>query len=346
VFYSSGGYNEIFFTLGEYYLPCHSYTNNTVWEYHPFSKHCVKDALNAWEQLREKLFFSEIGDKPTEIQGLLEGIGQCDKSRLKERAERLHNIIGGRISVLPPDARHVDYEVIPLMISDGCLYHCEFCCVKTRNPFQPRSKENISCQIRELKRFYGSNLKNYNALFLGNHDALAAGGNLICESAQEAFDAFEFSSSHMKRPTLHLFGSVDSLLNTSPDVFRKIDNLPFKTYINIGLESGDAAALTQIGKPISVQDVEAAFGRLRDVNQNYSNIEVTANFVIGDKLPPDHYQSLIELTVKTFPEFTNKGGIYISPLIKDKNKRELLRSFIKLKSMCRLPTYLYLIHRL
>ncbi len=232
------------------------------------------------------------------------------------------------------------------MISDGCLYHCDFCCVKTHNAFQPRSKEDISRQIRELKRFYDSNLKNYNALFLRNHDALGVGGDLLCDAALESFNEFEFDSSCMKKPTLHLFSSVDSLLNTVQDDFRKINHLPYKTFINIGLESVDAASLSQIGKPLNVRDVEAAYYRLREVNKNFLNIEITANFVIGEKLPPNHYRSLIELTVKTFDEFTNKGAIYISPLIKDKNKRELLRSFIRIKSMSRMPTYLYLIHRL
>jgi radical SAM superfamily enzyme YgiQ (UPF0313 family) len=87
----------------------------------------------------------------------------------------LNKIIGGRVSVLPPDTRHVDYDIIPLTIADGCLYHCRFCCVKTEQKFQVRSKENIHEQLRALKNHFGDDLVNYHALFLGNHDALAAG---------------------------------------------------------------------------------------------------------------------------------------------------------------------------
>jgi len=40
-------------------------------------------------------------------------------------------------------------------------------------------------QISKLKEFYGRNLENYSGLFLGNHDALLAGEELICNSAVE-----------------------------------------------------------------------------------------------------------------------------------------------------------------
>ena len=346
VFYSTGGYNEIFYTLGEYYLPCLSHKNNTVWDYHPFSDPTIQDSLKAFNGLIEYLSSIKFKKEPQEIQELIKTITSSEEKELKSRAKQLHQIIGGRISVLPPDARHVDYDVIPLMISDGCLYKCKFCCVKTGNTFQARSRESISRQIQELKQLYSLNISNYNALFLGNHDALAAGSDLLCDVALESFHEFRFGSSTMKNPSLHLFGSVDSLLKTSHRDFIRINQLPYKTYINIGLESVDSYTLSLIGKPLETQEVEAAFCRINQLNRDYINIEITVNFIIGDSLPPNHYQSLVELTVKHIDEFSNKGAIYISPLIKDRNKRELLRSFVKLKSMCRLPTFLYLIHRL
>lgn len=53
--------------------------------------------------------------------------------------------------------RHADYDIIPLNIADGCLYHCKFCCVKTDQKFQKRSKENILQQIVALKDHFGEN---------------------------------------------------------------------------------------------------------------------------------------------------------------------------------------------
>jgi hypothetical protein len=130
----------------------------------------------------------------------------CDDTALHERSQKLQAIIGGKMSVLPPDTRHVDYETIPVNIADGCLYRSKFCCVKSTRKFQARS-------------------------------------------------------------------STD-------------------TYINIGLESADRSTLALIGKPLSEAKVREAFWTMLDMNASYENIEVTANFVIGEVLSENHYQSI------------------------------------------------------
>jgi radical SAM superfamily enzyme YgiQ (UPF0313 family) len=250
------------------------------------------------------------------------------------------------VTVLPPDTRHVDYEVIPLMIADGCLYHCDFCRIKSRQGFYLRSKENILQQIRRLKHFYGANLVNYNALFLGNHDALAAGRESICMSVDQSYAAFGFESSHIKNPSLFLFGSVDSLLNAGNRLIETLNQLPMYTYINIGIESADDATLTQINKPLEIQKIESAFQMMLDVNRNHPNVEITANILLGDELRPEHYQSLIDLARYGLDRFYSKGAIYLSPLMTSRNNRMLLQKFIEIKRQSRLPTYLYLIQRL
>jgi len=78
----------------------------------------------------------------------------------------------------------------------------------------------------------------------------------------------------------------------------------------------------------------------------YLNIEITANFLIGDHLPPGHYRALIDMVRSRLDRFYSKGGIYLSPLHSSCNHRELLRTFGKIKNLSRLPTYLYLIQRL
>jgi radical SAM superfamily enzyme YgiQ (UPF0313 family) len=247
---------------------------------------------------------------------------------------------------LPPDARHVDYEVIPLMVADGCLYHCSFCCVKSNRSFRRRSKNNVRRQIQQLQAFYGVNLSNYNALFLGNHDALAAGAALLCSTAIEAYEVFGFEKARIKNPTLFLFGSVDSLLDAGDDLFDVLNQVPFYTYINIGLESVDAATLACIQKPLEINKIKDAFYKMLDVNRRYLNIEITANFLLGDQLPSAHYAALIELMRSGLDRFYSKGAIYLSPLNTSRNRTALLRRFVEIKNKSRLPTYLYLIQRL
>ncbi len=162
------------------------------------------NAFAVWPQLYGSLYGSNkdrLNFKAKELIGLI--IDNHD-GVLHERSQRLNEIIGGRVSVLPPDTRHVDYEIIPLMISDGCLYHCNFCCVKSAQKFQARSKTDILEQIGRLKDFYGRNIENYNGLFLGNHDALEAGEELISFSASEAYSALGFGRRGMT-PLVFLF---------------------------------------------------------------------------------------------------------------------------------------------
>ncbi len=346
VFYSVGGYNGIYSLLGEYYLPCLAYRSNSIWRYNPFDDANIQQAFAAWTQLLADLGTLHTNGVPAKIRTALALISRHDNPTLNARSKSLHRIIGGQISVLPPDTRHVDYDVIPLMIADGCLYHCDFCCVKTSRQFQPRARDNILQQIQDIVSFYGVNLRNYNAVFLGNHDALGAGYELIRMAATEAYIAFGLETSYVKNPSLFLFGSVDSLLDGGQTLIEAISRLPYYTYINIGLESADAATLHRLNKPLGITKIEDAFQMMLDVNRNYHNIEITANFLLEDQFPPNHYRSLIELVRNRLDRFYSKGALYLSPLNTHQNNRELRSKFVEIKNLSRLPAYLYLIQRL
>ena len=346
VFYSVGRYHRLFSFLGEYYLPCLSYPSNSLWKYNPFGESSVQKALKAWSQFQATLNPLPANGIPAKLKDFLGLIARHDANRLQAQSEKLHQIIGGPVSVLPPDTRHTDYEVIPLMVADGCLYHCDFCCVKSRQNFCRRSKANVYRQIQQLQAFYGANLGNYNALFLGNHDALAAGWDSIGLTAVEAYEAFGFEKSHVKNPALFLFGSADSLLNAPNKLLEDLNRIPFYTYINVGLESANVATLSQIGKPLEPAKVKDAFRKMLEINRHYLNIEITANFLLGDRLPPEHYAALIELVRDGLDRFYSKGGIYLSPLNTSRNREALLQRLVEIKNKSRLPVYLYLIQRL
>ncbi len=332
--------------LGEYYLPCFAYQSNTIVNFTPYAHPAVTGALGAWAQLYANIRTMNMDGLPSKTGAFLNRVSENDDSALHTCAENLHAIIGDRVSVLPPDTRHVDYEVIPLTIADGCLYHCRFCFVKTENKFRRRSMENIRLQIRNLKTLYGCNLQNYNSLFLGHHDALAAGEDRVCMAASEAFHAFDLENANLSHPRLFMFGSVDSFLKAGDTLVENLDRLPFYTHINIGLESIDADTLVNIGKPIKVADVHAAFMKMMDINRTCENIEVSANFLMGDPLSPEHHQSLADLLGSVSDIPTGKGAIYLSPLAGHQKGDALLQSFFEIKNRSRFPVYIYLIQRL
>jgi len=304
------------------------------------------NAFAAWSQLYANLYGVRKDGLHSKAKDLISLILNNDDWVLYERSQQLSAIIGGRVSVLPPDTRHIDYEIIPLMIADGCLYHCKFCCVKTAQQFKARPRADILEQIRQLKTFYGRNLENYNALFLGNHDALEAGDELICLAASEAYKTFGIADKRKFTPLLFLFGSVTSLLKSEHRLFEQLNHLPFYTYINIGFESINKPTLEFIGKPVDESKVLEAFQKMIDVNAAYTNIEITGNFLMGEALLPKHYQSLAELLRNAPVSSNGKGAIYLSPIKDSPKKRELLPQFYEIQNQSQIPVYIYLIQRL
>lgn len=349
VYYTVGdksGEDGIISWMGEYYLPCLPYASNPVWEIDYFSNPVIMDALAQWSQLYANLYSALSKGLFPHAKGLMAHILANDEQTLYVRSRELNKIIGERVSVLPPDTRHVDYDVIPLTIADGCLYHCDFCCVKSGRNFQKRSKRSILEQIAALKAHFGADMVNYHALFLGNHDALAAGKDLIRFAAQEAYDAFGFRPFDNQRPRLFLFGSVGSFLKSDRTLFEQLNRLPFYSYINVGFESIDHATLASIGKPITPEQVREAFEKMMEVNAGFDQVEITGNFIAGKSLSPDHDGSLADLLKDTGTNAPGKGAVYLSPLKDSPKKRELLPRFYRIKKESRLPVFVYLIQRL
>jgi hypothetical protein len=351
IYYSSGDYKDIHDYFGEYYFPCLPYPSNSIIGDNPFSENALHFALESWQWLQTKIKIRFPGVYPKSLKDFLTSVIENDQKTLRLKSDHLHHLIGGPVTVLPPDTRHVDYEVIPIIVADGCLYNCGFCRVKTGEDFTPRTSKDIIGQIKNLRQFYGKDLHNYNAIFLGQHDALSAGRELLEVAARNAYELFEFDRSYLRGTNLFLFGSVDSMIHSEERLFESLNVLPFSTYINVGLESNDSSTLEVLKKPVSVEKVREAFNRILNVNRRYERIEVTANFVFGKDLPPGHLPSVLELTRYKLNSSCDKGAVYLSPLMEEgmrdkENKRELLRRFLKLKTQSRLPTFIYLIQRL
>jgi tRNA A37 methylthiotransferase MiaB len=283
---------------------------------------------------------------PPTIQKFISLAVKNNLSMLYANSTKLHTIINDPVTVLPPDTRHVDYEVIPIIIADGCIYNCGFCSVKHTKKFSRRSKKNILEQINQLKSFYKMDISNYNSIFLAQHDALHAGRELIEFAAFQSFKKFDIKNSNIKAPGLFLFGSVDSLMKTDEATFKALNKTPFYIYINIGLESADQESLKLLKKPILAKNVQKAFFKMININRQFENIEISANFILNQDLPDTHYESILKLTRDSLGRFYSKGNIYLSPMNSETNKKETQDKFIVLKNQSCLPTHIYLIQRL
>lgn len=180
---------------------------------------------------------------------------------------------------------------------------------------------------------------------MGRHDALNCGNERIVWAALQAYELLDFKRSYLEECFLFLFGSVDSFLRSKDRLFESLNQLPYRTYLNLGLDSADQETLDLLGKPLKVEKVEEAFLRLSEINRKYDRLEVTANFVIDLKLPTGHWEALSRLSQKLFPHYFDKGAIYLSPL-SHAGRRQLLQRFQQLKMKSRRPFYLYLLQRL
>jgi len=342
-YYSSGSYySGVFDLYGEHYLPCVQYPTNTLLKEDPFRQAVVCEAIDAAERLAcefRKNF-------PLTESHSVDGGSFPQQDRKASGGSNLQSILGARIPVLPPDCRHVDYDVIPLLLADGCLYNCSFCRVKTGVDFSPRDRSEIERQLLALRDYLGPDLRNYNSIFLGQHDALAVEGEDLLHTAERAFSVFRLDKALLESPRLFFFGSADSLLGKKENFYAGLNGLPYISSINIGLESFDAETLAWLGKPVQPERILEAFRYANALNQSYPQLEISVNFVLGEDLPRGHRDRLHRNLSGTAKGLCGRSTVYLSPLIGGRANGRTIESFRDIKRRSVLDTCLYLIQRL
>ena len=305
----------------------------------------VSRLVSSWHDILSKTA-SRADDAPEPVRNFLSQALKNTPQALQKRAKDFFAISGGRVTVLPPDARHVRRQCDPADRGRGLSDRRRFCRVKTDSPFREKEPADIMRQIQGMKAWYGPDLANCNALFLGEHDALCASADLLKFTIHEACAALELFTSVMQGVSIFLFGSVDSLLNAPFSLFEDLKKLPVSVYINIGLESADQETLDRLGKPVTAAMIAEAFARMQDINDRFGTIEVTANFIMDSGLPENHIPAFLNLVRDGISRKKPKGSIYLSPLRIGRPSRSILFDFNRLKLLSRLPTFLYIIQRL
>lgn len=338
-------YSEVLKAFGEYYLPEPEYPTNSILGSAPFENQEVKNLVQNWYSMIKQIRRSRP-DLPHEHREFLDKTLENSPAGLKEKAEKLYAVTGESFTVLPPDARHVNYQLIPLVVSRGCSLKCRFCRVKSSSRFSVLSRQDIKDQIKALRSLLGPDLINYNSVFLGDHDALSAPEESILFAAEQALKGFESEKSYMQNPAVFMFGSPEALLGADNKFLKRLNGFNCRVFINTGLESADQKTLDHIGKPLKSATVLKSFYRMLEINEEFENIQVTANFVIDRSLPGGHLDSLAALIEDQNDTGAGKGGVYLSPLcITPPSPRDMF-DFSQLKAFSRLPVYLYVILRL
>ncbi|MHB8093189.1 MAG: radical SAM protein [Syntrophales bacterium] len=346
IYYGVENYASDYDLIKNFYIPYNGVYNFDLFPANPLKAGHVKRALRSVFELAKeagRLSGTAAGERARDF---LLKVAACDREGLADEAELLYRIMGTNLPVLPPDTIDVDYEVIPLIVADGCDYNCRFCTFTAHDSLQVRSKENIRQQISSLKDFYGEDLINYNSILLGQNDALAGGEEILITAASLAYEGLNLASSFHKGPAnLFFFGSVDPFLKAKSSLFDALNNLPFRTSLNIGLESFDQETLSILGKPLSAEKTKEAFRKMMAVNRGWERVTVSCNFVLGGELPPAHKEGIKKmLSEETTAK--DRGTAFLSPLFGRAQRRRILNDIIDIKRSSPLPVFIYLAQRL
>lgn len=343
VYYSSGGYNGAISSMGEHYIPLFSYpSNNVIGE----KKYPYEKCLKGLAALESTLHWADAvaGKAPLDVATFLrDAVRKNQPASLERLADRFHHLTHGPLSVLPPDSRHVDYDILPLRLAEGCLYHCRFCGVKSPRPFGVNERGAVADEVALLGDYFKDDLVNMGGVFLGEHDALAAGSSRVVEAAEACQTLWGDGRAMVDTPSLFLFGSPDALVEVSEAGWESMARLPFKVWINTGIESLDEATLDFLGRPTPMALVTEAVRRADAVMRRHENISISLNMVTGDALPPTHDDALTRFVAS---RDVRSAPIYLSPLKSDSQRRIVMDALIALKRISRAPLYLYLLQRL
>jgi hypothetical protein len=208
--------------------------------------------------------------------------------------------------VLPPDTIKVDYRVLLIKVMDGCTNTCGFCMARGDSAFVVRSKDDIDRQIDVLAEVYGADLYNYNSVVLGECDALVS--PFIEYAAHRAFDVFHCGASYHAGSYLFLFATNRTLCEHPDSTFDMLEALPFENVcVNVGWEAATDAALSQLRKQQTAQEVLVGMAKAGEINRKYQKVKISGNFITADGF---EYDSI----VNAIGESRYGGALYLSPL--------------------------------
>lgn len=300
-YYASLGYGDLATLFGQYYVPCPMDGREVLSSFDPLSQIGVRKTLKTLDELPELLKKAE-GGGGGQLEDICEAIASWKVFYLFE----LPRILKCKVNILPPDSMICDYNVLPVIVSTGCLNNCGFCTVKDGTEFEVRPMGNIKAQVDEITSALERELESFRGAFIGNLDALFAPDDLLFY----AIDILRQKAPWIKN--FFLFGSVHSLLEKDLSFFENLNALGANFFINIGMESLDNKTLALIKKPVSLRKVESAWEKIELINMTFPFLEVSMNILASPAFPASHWQRLILKLEKE--SHSSRGTIYLSPL--------------------------------
>ncbi|PJC73275.1 MAG: hypothetical protein CO013_07230, partial [Syntrophobacterales bacterium CG_4_8_14_3_um_filter_58_8] len=126
IYYGVHGYDSSYELIKNYYVPFNGVYGSDLFAENPLEGRPVRQALAGFDKLTieaGRLAAAASCDRP---RAFLLRVAAMNREGLAEEGRTLHRIMGANLPVLPPETIDVDYEVIPLILTEGCTYNCRF----------------------------------------------------------------------------------------------------------------------------------------------------------------------------------------------------------------------------
>ncbi len=327
IYYDSSLYGEAFDLAGRHYLPLSI-------DMPPISgldreRQLLDAGLEAWNGLIQK--------------GCLEACYRFrDTKGLMRRSIGLRHTIMGSVPVVPPEALFFDYDLIPVIVKEGCLANCGFCAIKGGADPKGRTLAEIRGTILGLRDWIGCDRVNYPLVFLGQNDALSCETGVLEEAANMAYEVLSIEDNYFSTSGLLLFGSPQSILEKGIQDFLRLDALPFtRIYINVGIESLHGPTISALGRPFDVMLSQKALKFIDEIHDATQKVAVSTNFLISLTFPQEHTK-LLEDYLVGLEDGGKRGKVFLSPLFGQyESIGAIKREVFRLKARSLRPVYLY-----
>lgn len=328
LYYDGSLYSEAKALIDRYYVPVA--LENLSPEGHQREKKVLNKALKRWDYITKNPELADLKDI-------------MDTRALKWESLKFRQCIKGTVPVLPPETIFIDYDCIPLIVSEGCGANCKFCFVKTGSQPRVRSFKEIDASIKGLRAHLRDDVQNYAGLFLGQNDALLCDIDHLIHASYKAWEAFDFETNPFKEKRLFLFGSPVSLLKQGTHRLLKLDRLPFSwIHLNIGIESYHPKTLETLGRPFDQEMLKDVMQMINEIHLNTKRLEIGMNFLLFKKNPQGHLASIEEFVGGL--NVPGRGFVFISPFLGDFIKMgQIKREIFKLKARNSHRIFLYIL---